>query len=373
MAANRTSNQTFCISEQITTFLFYLDACQRIFSLITHLGYFLVVLKFKKLRYKSYIFINHFMFANFIYCGVYLVYIKNERPSFSYLQLNHLVCSISSILWSVFKYLRFYSILLVSIHRFIAVYYLNFFKRINRSNLLIGLSIFLVWLISAIISLLNRFVFQTTYGKNNCFDGYSTNFNQSLHYYLVSVLFGMALPTILVMTIYVLIYRKLKKMSNKLSSQRIKSSKRSKNIDENYLNTEINTSCKDNCTQIRTSSFGGGDSPKSIEINLNKSTNQVEASLSQSFVIRRGVSNRTFKTCKKTQTKFANQFLTINFCLIISFLALSLGSMRNVVTHLNEGYYFITQILRIINVLAAALIPIFSLFYPKSILKSILK
>ncbi|CAF0862473.1 unnamed protein product [Brachionus calyciflorus] len=352
-------NQTLCLQERLTIFLFYLDTSQRIFSFLTHLMYFIFLIKFKKLRYKSYIFINHFILANFLYCLIYILFIKSEKPSFAKQSLSHFVCLIASFFWSVFKFLRYYSILLVSIHRFIAVYYINLFKRINKSNVFISFSIILIWIIASVIAFICKFIFENTYGTNNCFDGHSKTFKQSLNYYMVTVTFGMALPTLSVIIIYILIYRRLRYMSRRLTGKKIRLCKKFRNEESTSNNGFVN---KENPSSVVYTN-------KNLEVVL-KSETQVTGSFNQT-----NGSNRTFRSCKRTQTKFANQFLAINFCLIISFVALSLASMRNVINGFNNntGYYYLIQIFRIINIFTTSLIPLITLFYPTSVLKTALK
>lgn len=350
------SNRSARISEHFTSILNYLDASQRIFSLLTHLLYLILVIRYKKLRYKSYIFINHFMLANFLYCLIYLLFIKSEMPHFSISQLNHFVCLGASFFWAVFKFSRYYSILLVSVHRFIAVYHISLFKRINKSNFFIFYSISLVWLLSAVIAFFSRFVFKTSYGTNNCFDGYSDTFSKSLYYYIVTNLFGMAVPTLSVIVIYILINKKLRHMSSKFFRKKTRSS-RKKNFEESvstYTNKEYPSS---NCTNL-----------KNLEP-FAKSETQITGS----YRTPNGSNGTSFRTCKRTQTKFANQFLVINFCLIIGFVSLSLASMRNLLSDFNAGQYHWIQIFRIVNIFTCSLIPLISLFYPSSVLKFVLK
>ncbi|RMZ94916.1 G- coupled receptor moody [Brachionus plicatilis] len=349
------SNRSVRIPENLTNFLNYLDASQRVFSLITHLMYFILVIRYKKLRYKSYIFINHFMLANFLYCAIYLFFIKSEMPGFSTSRINHFVCLSASFCWAVFKFLRYYSILLVSIHRFIAVYHISLFKRINKSNFFMVYSIALVWLISTVIAFFSRFVFQTSYGTNNCFDGYSETFSKSLYYYMVTVILGMAAPTFSVIVIYILIYKRLRYMSSKFFRKKTRSS-RKKNVEESESVVTNRDYPSSNCTIL-----------KNFEP-LTKSDTQTNGSYSQ-----KNSSRTTFRTCKRTQTKFANQFLAINFFLIIGFVALSVASVRNLLSDFNAGWYHWIQIFRIINIFTTSLIPLITLFYPSSVLKSVLK
>lgn len=350
------NNHSVRISENLANFLNYLDASQRVFSLLTHLVYFILVIRFKKLRYKSYIFINHFIFANFLYCANYLFFIKSEMPHFSTSHINHFVCLSASFAWAIFKFSRYYSILLVSIHRFIAVYHLSLFKRINKSTFFIVYSISLVWIISTVIAFFSRSIFQTSYGTNNCFDGYSETFSQSLYYYMVTVIFGMAAPTFIVIIIYILIYKRLRYMSSKFFRKRTKSNKK-KNC-EDSASTYTNKDCpSSNCTNLR------------YFDPLAKTDTQITGSYRQTS----SSNGTTFKTCKRTQTKFANQFLAINFCLIVGFVALSLASMRNLLADFNASQYHWIQIFRIMNIFTTSLIPLITLFYPTSVLKSALK
>lgn len=335
-------------SAKFTQVLFYLDIGQRIISILTHVIYLLIVLKCKALRKKSFLFIHNFMFTNFIYCGYFLYHIRNEKPNISYFHMsisNHTVCLIASTIWLYLKYLRFYSIVLVSVHRFIAVYHINLFKRINSSKLILCMCILIVWAFSGFIFFLTKYFFHTTHGINNCFDGYSSNFNVSLNYYIFSVAIGSAFPTVCVVVIYILIYRKLKRLEKHLS---MKSSTVSKIVDSNLETTNHHIESK----------LLIGNEVGSIT-NLNMILNNKNQNLKRS-------GTKFIKTSRKAHSRYANQFLTINILLIISFIALSFGSARNFINSFNDNHYYITQICRIINMFSSSLVPISSLIYHKN-------
>jgi hypothetical protein len=340
-------NQTNSISFfKLRRFLSIFDITNRIFSLIVHLCYLIALFKVNKLRKKSYIFINHFMFANFAYCSIYIFTIKSEKPNFSYEYLNHALCTIASIFWPIFKFVRFYSILLVSIHRFIAVFYISLFKTINSSKRNIIFCITFVWILAFSLFFITKYSFDTTYGVNNCHDGYSEELLDSLSYYFITMLLGTAIPTILVVVLYILIYKKLTKIYQKLSTNDEMKSR------SNFYNKRESLSANNvkPVVQLNTIKFPEGSTRSCI-----KSQNASSASSSPSTTI----------TSKTTQSKFANQFLMINLFLVISFSASSISGMRNIKESFNYDYYILIKIMRIINILSCNLIPIFSLLYQK--------
>lgn len=340
-------NQTNVVSFiKIRKVLYIIDIINRLFSLIIHLFYLLAVFRVKKLRKKSYIFINHFMFANFAYCSIYLFTMKSEKPNFSLDYLNHALCTIASIVWPIFKFVRFYSVLLVSIHRFIAVFYLSLFKTINSSRRNIIICISSVWLLSFSLFFITKFFFDTTYGVNNCHDGYSEELLDSLSYYFITMLFGTAVPTVLVVVLYVLIYKKLTKIYQKLSTNDEMKSRsnlfnKRDSLSTNNVKPVVNNTSK--CQEGLTRS------------SCVKPPNASSSSSSASTPI----------TSKTTQSKFANQFLMINLFLVMSFSASSISSMRNIKDSFNYDYYILIKIMRIINILSCNLIPICSLIYQK--------
>jgi hypothetical protein len=331
---------------KIISILSIIDMSNRILSVIVHLSYLAAVFRIKKLRKKSYIFINNFMFANFAYCSIYIFTIKNEKPNFSYDYLNHALCTIASIIWPIFKFTRFYSILLVSIHRFIAVFYISLFKTINSSKQNIIICISFVWLLAISLFFITKYLFDTTYGVNNCHDGYSEELIDSLSYYFVTTLLGTAIPTILVVVLYILIYKKLTKIYQKLSgNDELRSHNNIFNKRESLSIDNVKPLVLHNLRKCQ----------KMTKKSCIKSPNASSTSSSQTTTI----------TSKTTQSKFANQFLMINLFLVISFSASSISGMRNIKDSFNYDYYILIKIMRIINILSCNLIPIFSLMYQK--------
>lgn len=111
-----------------------------------------------------------------------------------------------------------FSILLIAVHRYIGVFKVDLFKRMNKSNLLIVLIIVSTWIFAVILTIIDKYAFSTTYSITMCLDGFSSNWLFNLLYAVYFVVLSMFIPTIIIVTIYVLINRKLNELGQKLST-----------------------------------------------------------------------------------------------------------------------------------------------------------
>lgn len=216
MSSNNSSNST---THQTDALLDNLSIATDVFSFYCvslHLVYFVLVVFIKELRTRPLFFINHSVATNTIAPLAILTFQYFDPATVDNQTTVSIVCSIFEIYWSFSYYIRTYSILLIAVHRYMAVFKLEMFKKINSSNVyLIGLVVF-VWVISFAFSFIFKYMFSTTYSLTFCFNGFSTVFLHALLYDIFFVLFAIILPAIAIVVIYILISVRLQKSGKRV-------------------------------------------------------------------------------------------------------------------------------------------------------------
>jgi hypothetical protein len=179
-----------------------------------------MIIKIKKLREISMLFAHHANLIGFLFNLHYCLYLDYILPSFDDDQLNHILCLISEQAWSLLKVARSYALVLIAIYRLIATFKLNMFKKINKIHVLL-LSLIIMYVIIILFITINKIGFGTTYGNVLCFDGYSPVLLMSILYFFCQTIFGLILPTLIVLVSYCFIQRKLKCIKISLQTNQI--------------------------------------------------------------------------------------------------------------------------------------------------------
>lgn len=202
--------------------------------------------------------------------------------------------------------MRMFSILLIAVHRYIGVFKVDLFKRMNQSTLLLVLVILSTWIFAIILTIIDKYAFSTTYSITFCLDGFSPNWLFNLLYAIYFVVLSMFIPTIIIVTIYVLINRKLNELGQKLS-------------------TDVLT--------IRTATV--------------TST--------------RGLINQ------KRERRFAQQFILMCLVVVLNICGISIYSIRAVVPNYFLVFFYWRYIVRCWILVMVSLVPILSLAFNPSI------
>ena len=385
-------------TNKFIVFLTFIDILCRLFAFLLYVFYFVAVFLIKDLQRISLIFVHHVNFVNCIFCVHYLFYIYNLHPSFDDKTLNKVLCTISKTLWAVIRYARLFSMLAVAVYRWIAVYKVNLYKKFDISYSILLAQVALTWIISIILFVATKFAFNTTYGQLYCFDGFSDYTFDSIRYYVFTSVLGTLLPTFLVILIYILISHKLHTLSKKLkntpsnTSSKIKSKTNtsrkttsnkstSKRDDQEF---SVNNSIVYNTNIAGPSIIGNNTTRASFRINktdeensnVEEIDNKTKLQLYPSRIIAPVVLKKLYskyinkidETKRKSETKFANQFLIINFSVIVSSITILIISIRNIINLAPyfAKYYFLTQFVRILNMVSISVIPLASLMYHQS-------
>jgi hypothetical protein len=211
-------------------YLMLIDYSIRVVATLIHVFYFLIVFKSNELKKRTYIFLHHVNLVSLIYCIHYTCYIGNRYPNFSQIWLNHLLCTLSELLWMNLKLMRMYSIILLAIYRYIGVYKNSLFKEINKKSKYIYFLIALTWLISIILTLILKFSLQTTYSIWFCTNGNSQSILNSFLYFSLIVTLGNVLPTFISICRYIRRFQIIKKQPNENSNRSLSNIKKQKSI-----------------------------------------------------------------------------------------------------------------------------------------------
>lgn len=288
----------------------YIEMFVRVISVLIHFVYFMILFLISKFHTKPYLYLHHMNFIGFIYCLHFCFYFYYSHPQLSNPGLENLLCTLSEFLWGLLKYLRAYSLLMLAFYRHVSIFNYELYQKLNKSNFSIVTPIILLWIISLVLFLFTKFAFKITYGYYNCYDGFSTSYDSSLNYYIVSSILGNIVPLILVFIIILKISFKLKPDLVKIIPEKL------------FKKTQENL-----------------NDPKNVAQNI---------------------ANEELSS----QRRFLKKLITFYvFFLAMLFTSLFLN-LRDIITN----YYFYIVISRILNIFFQALVPITSLYYYRELI-----
>jgi hypothetical protein len=174
------------VLDDLISLLAFLDYATRVFCLLTHLAYLLILLLNKELHERSMVQKHHTNLIGLLIGLHYCAWIGSSLPNTGNQALDVILCIISEFFWATSKYARGYSVLVLAIYRLIAVYKLNLFKEFVKSKVLATVSILIVWAISSLIFVVSKSLTHTLPGHIMCHDGYSPTLQNSIDYYLIT-------------------------------------------------------------------------------------------------------------------------------------------------------------------------------------------
>lgn len=296
-------NNSIIIDDDIhlVKFLDILDNIVRCFFLATHIFYVLIIILFKEYQKVSYFNMHHTNIIGLLHAIHYVAWINQTHPTFRNEYLNNVVCVMSEITWAVLKNARAYSIVVLAVFRYIAVFKSQLFSKIVNSLKFTLLSALFVWIVSPLIFVIAKYSSNTNPGTILCLDGSSTSEIDSIVYFLIATIFGIVLPIIVVNILYFFIRKRLSKISKNLNRPR---------------------------------------------------TNQNQTNASQ-----------INKKDRRKEKRLALQFVLLNSLEIASCVFLTFLIVSNLIPHMNQDYYYIRQVSRILNNISQALIPFVSTLF----------
>ena len=144
-------------------------------------------------------------------------YINNGgQPTYANATLNDVLCSISEIAWIFAIYIRMYSVLLIAIYRYLAVFHMRLFNRLNAAWSHLLCPVVCIWLFSIACPIATKYAFCTRYSAVLCLDGYTTDVCDLVLYCVVNFSLMIVLPALSSVAIYMIIVHKLHDINRKL-------------------------------------------------------------------------------------------------------------------------------------------------------------
>jgi hypothetical protein len=351
-----------------------LDYVVRVIAVLVHFVYAAFVISLKEYRSRTMIYLHHVNAVSMLYCLHFVVYIGSRAPNFDNNTLNETLCTLSELAWMNLKLMRALSLLMLAVYRYLAVYRLTLYRRLNGSMTLLVALVPLSWLFSVSISLIFKYAFRTSYAPFFCTDGFSSeSFALAMAYYALSALVAVLVPTICVYSLYKRIQRKFNSLSVRLN-------RKSNKIDTMFTNT-INTATvvvdrqADQIVHQKTKSIS--KQHRSTQgaiyyIVLAAATATGSSSVTTNYQGRAKSNDVAASQSRKTlkaEFKFAKQFASINFFTIMSSLFLLLTNMQLVIAsypqyaELDKSLSVVRPLLRIAFLLAQSMIPIVCIMF----------
>jgi hypothetical protein len=206
--SNSTSKAVVVTDSKLFAVQMYQTVCVYL-VLAIHFAYYFLILVSPKLKTKGYLYVNHATITSFFYIGMQFAYLNlGNTPSFADQYLNFILCRASELIWPFASYIRTYSVLLIAVYRYIAVFKIHLFKKINASKMLLIGPIVIVWTLSIGFPFLLKYSLQTSSSSTFCLDGYSPIFANTVIYFVLTNLAGTVVPSVAIITIYIMIIRK---------------------------------------------------------------------------------------------------------------------------------------------------------------------
>jgi hypothetical protein len=286
-----------------TSILLVIEHLTRLYGLILHGLYFYYVYKVKKFNTNKLMYLHHVNLISFLFCIHCSIYLSSTHPNTS----NEALCLISEAFWIILKFLRGHSILQLAVYQYIAAFKPDVYINFSKSKLKIHLSLVILWLISIFYYTAIKFSFKTGPDYLFCYDGYSTDLEHSIYFYIVGTVLCTLTPISIVIVLYYLIHNRIKRLARR--SHKIR----------------------------RVKSYGW-------------------------FL-------RCTPFVKYLSTS-ANQFLFMNISILLSSATICLLSIGNLMVEFDEFNLNYRQIMRILTVIFLSLIPLSSLIYHHEIVNA---
>lgn len=319
----------------------YIDYVVRVIAVLIHLIYIYFMFRVKKFRNRSYFYMHFVVIVSLLYCLHYVFYINTGGPSFGSLELNLVFCFISEQMWSILRYLRAFSILLLAMYRLFAVKNINLYKKMNSGLSFIYMSIGVSVLFAVFLTFLIKYALNTTYSVYFCSPGYSNSVKEMIVCFVINVIISNFIPTALNLIAYLKIVAKLKLTKLNLDKANI--------LESASNNKPANTSkVTPNDFSMATSVFTTATSAASV-VNTNN--------------------NKAKRELNVKQSRFAKQFIFMNVAIVMSNLFSVMVDFM-IVLATNPAFYYLDAMLwqfrpiaRILFLIFQSMIPIISIFY----------
>ena len=365
ISSNSTNNQPY---DYLYKVLITIDQVIRYYGVIIHLIFIIILIFSKKLHSKTLVYLNHATITNSFYCVIIFSYTFGDHPSFLNEKINEILCYTSEIFWIFAIYIRMYSILLIAVYRYLAVFKMSLYRKINRSYTNLIIPIFVVWAISIGFPLISKYSFNTTSSYIFCLDGFSDSLLNTVLYFVFNYTCMILIPSCFVFYIYIRIIRKLNKIDAKIKFRNCKEQSNSKSNSEHSRSNQASSRHEtQNSITINT-----------IRTNLNSITVESNSANKSSNTIYKEERKKSkhLDSYHIKHLRYANQFILMFFSLIATAFVHAIFSVRTLIPNYFVIFYYWRPVLRIYIIIAISFVPIISMyFHPlrKGFIKSIKK
>jgi hypothetical protein len=352
----------------------HFDNAVRVFTILVHLIYILASRVHRKFRSRSLLFLHHVNFINFLNSlhQMYLndsAYVFNNNYSENLLNVNlrWIMCSLSETMCLTLKFLCMYSLVLLGMYRYFAVYHLNMYKKITKCSSSILIFIVFTWIVSILLGM--AFKVGGVYLRRsrnrkahlNCHrDEVSIADYDHFFYMIFLTIFANLIPTILIFHLYRKVLKKLRVLEDSIN--------RDFNVRKRSNSSTVITSLNMNANHKTT------QQPSKNCVKLSIDSNTINTNFKNETFLRllkpRHSSNMSILYCNhdiniKKHHNFTKQILLLNVVIIFySYSTTVWLSMKQIfLVKIYTDYVSLNKILDIFFLVMLSVAPIVSLFY----------
>ena len=127
-------NNTPFLSMEDNLIISYFDQTSQIISLLIHSGYFLIAFFVKCFHGRTHIYLHHVNVISLLYVIHFMFYFGSRSRSIKSSVKPEFLCTLSELSWSILKYLRMFSLTLLAVYRYWAVFKMKFYKKLNSKK-----------------------------------------------------------------------------------------------------------------------------------------------------------------------------------------------------------------------------------------------
>lgn len=307
--------------------LLTIDHIFRYYGVLISLIFILVFIFSPSMQTRHFLYVNHATIVSIMYPIIMFVFIFGNTPNTSDPNLNQILCTLSAYLREFANYIRPYSILLIAMYRYIAVFHLTFYQRINRSRLLLCIPILFVWVISLLFPICINRLLNTTSTSMLCINGNSESTLISILFFVVSFTIMMILPSIVTIFIYVQIMRELKMV--RFRFRQVRTGK----VTPIVMNAATTSTHK--------------------KSNITNSNSSIRSSSVASIAL----------VDRKKERQFAVHFILMCASVVLTNVVFSVFYQTNIMPNYFLVLYYYLPVLRILVAIGVSLLPISSLYF----------
>ena len=340
----------------------FIDNASRVVSLTFHVVYFVIVFSHRKLMTINHFHMHHVNIIGLMVAIHYCCWINSVELNLSDPTANKMLCSLAEMCFGVFRFSRMYAVLVLAVHRVIAVFFVNSYKTVCESKRYTALSAVLVWVAGALVFIAGKYGGNTVPGSILCIDGSSPYLINSIIYYIVTSSFGFIIPFIIMVVFYKLITARLYLISARLH----------KNHSSNLgtINPDRRINVKTTGGEQKLSTLPSNDHQTErqgagIQSKAEKDADNTSKTDSGNQKRHQGSSKDLTRQIKENlrEKHLSKQFFYMNLLEAGTALALISLYITNTIPNFGAHFYWFRQISRAINLFFQASIPVATLMF----------